>query len=106
MRYRAKEIEIGTRYGHLVVLREAEPGGARGNERRYECQCDCGRTAIVMATKLRYGKTRSCGCLSQAQRFRKKKVAKKHIGPDRPYVPEDISIFGYDKWMLRPDKVY
>jgi len=31
------------------------------------CQCDCGNTAVVRGTSLRYGSTKSCGCGSLAQ---------------------------------------
>ena len=29
----------------------------------WECECECGNTAIVSASNLKSGNTRSCGCL-------------------------------------------
>ena len=63
---KAKDL-TGQRFGRLVALRPTE-------ERRHglvvwECQCDCGNTAFVIASSLMRGKTTSCGC------FRKERMA-------------------------------
>jgi hypothetical protein len=56
----------GMRMGQLVVI------GQSGVERRkgeivWLCQCDCGQSTKVKGTRLRTGKTKSCGCLRSAQ---------------------------------------
>lgn len=51
---------IGRRFGKLVVIREAE---SKGNGKRYECLCDCGKLHTTQGTNLRAGVTCSCGCL-------------------------------------------
>lgn len=53
---------IGFRFGRLTVLSRA-PDGASGV--RWLCRCDCGTDKDVSAVALRYGKTRSCGCLAR-----------------------------------------
>lgn len=58
-----KTIEIGTRYGKLVV--EAEAGVDHKNRLLYSCKCDCGNNKTVQAVKLRANRTKSCGCLSK-----------------------------------------
>ena len=58
---------IGRRYGRLVVLSEAEPViNKRGEkQRRFHCQCDCGKTKVVRLDYLNRGQTKSCGCLAK-----------------------------------------
>ncbi|GEK33945.1 AP2 domain-containing protein [Kurthia sibirica] len=54
-----KQFEIGELYGKLTVLRiDIEKDSI-------ECQCDCGETVSVSARNLKYGHTRSCGCLKK-----------------------------------------
>jgi len=50
-------ISVGEKFGKLVVVEY--------NGKRCLCQCECGRKSVVMSTKLRTGKTRSCGCLRE-----------------------------------------
>lgn len=53
------------RYGRLVVLERA--GSSRGRA-SWLCQCDCGRTCVVIGNYLHSGRTRSCGCLARETR--------------------------------------
>lgn len=64
---------IGQRFGRLVVLAEAGVRQA-GNARRmwWRVRCDCGAEKEVVATLVKTGTTRSCGCLRsppEADRF-------------------------------------
>lgn len=49
----------GQRFGRLVVISRA---GA-GSPVRWRCHCDCGQEKTIASSSLRYGLTRSCGCL-------------------------------------------
>jgi hypothetical protein len=56
---------VGCRFGHLLVL---SPARVRDTYATWNCQCDCGNTAIVSTKHLTsnkegQGRTRSCGCL-------------------------------------------
>lgn len=51
---------LGKRFGRLIVLRYA---GSRKKRSVFKCRCDCQREVIVSGTKLRFGKTASCGSL-------------------------------------------
>ena len=51
--------KIGDRYGHLVVIGEAEKES--NWQLRYKCQCDCGNIIITRGTRLRNGEKKSCG---------------------------------------------
>jgi hypothetical protein len=57
------EMPIGTRFGRLTLVECAGPGRT-SRTIRYKCVCDCGAIRIVAGPNLRYGKTRSCGCLA------------------------------------------
>lgn len=51
----------GQRFGRLIALRIV----GRDSQRNvlWCCRCDCGQEIVTRASSLRYGKTRSCGCL-------------------------------------------
>lgn len=51
----------GERFGRLVVLRQASPD--KSGRARWECRCDCGKTTIAAAVRLKRGLSNSCGCL-------------------------------------------
>lgn len=54
----------GQRFGRLVVLGQLP--AEKGKPLKWECICDCGNSAVVIGSFLRYGTTRSCGCLRDA----------------------------------------
>jgi hypothetical protein len=69
----------GERFGKLVVLKffDTEKNG----EARWLCECECKKTTLVRGSRLRSGKTTSCGC--------KVSETKKHgmtHGRDRPRI--------------------
>lgn len=54
----------GRRFGRLLVLSQGEPTTSAGQKKvMWLCQCDCGNTVTVASERLRYGATKSCGCL-------------------------------------------
>lgn len=61
-------INVGERYGHLVVLDTTD-------RRKIKCQCDCGNTSAPSANSLYKGSAKSCGCMRPAK---SSAVMKKH----------------------------
>lgn len=59
---RYKDIS-GERYGRLVAIERV--GKDKHGNSLWRCQCDCGGEAVVRMSALRYGDTRSCGCLHE-----------------------------------------
>jgi hypothetical protein len=56
-----KALDIsGLRFGRLTAL-HIDP--LRGTNRHWVCACECGNRATVQISRLRSGKTKSCGCL-------------------------------------------
>lgn len=54
-------IPPGTVFGRLRVV---EISDRREQDKRlYRCLCECGNDAVVLGTRLKNGRTRSCGCL-------------------------------------------
>lgn len=51
---------IGHHYGRLTVMGFSEKVK---NDRKWNCQCECGNSVSVRAKGLKSGKTKSCGCL-------------------------------------------
>lgn len=49
----------GQKFGLLTVSTRAS---RKGNQAYWLCRCDCGGTTITTITKLRSGRTSSCGC--------------------------------------------
>ena len=52
----------GQRFGRLVVINRAE---TRGKNRRafWNCLCDCGKNKTIESQSLKFGRSKSCGCL-------------------------------------------
>jgi len=52
----------GNRFGRLIIVKLHSKD--RNYNKRWECICDCGKTTVVLADKLKNGNTKSCGCLA------------------------------------------
>lgn len=50
----------GRKFGYLTAIRYVKTYNKRAF---WECQCICGRVAIVRSNNLLTGTTKSCGCL-------------------------------------------
>ena len=57
----ARKLEslLGQRFGKLIVI--GEPINTKGNSYSL-CKCDCGDEKIIRNSRLKSGKTKSCGC--------------------------------------------
>lgn len=56
------KIDIGTRFGRLIVIEDIGLQEHNGhNRRQYKCQCDCGRIKNVIGNLLKQGQVSSCG---------------------------------------------
>jgi hypothetical protein len=51
----------GSKFGRLLAEAEVIPN--KYGNRRWRCQCDCGKRVVVTQSALQKGKTSSCGCL-------------------------------------------
>jgi hypothetical protein len=51
----------GQKFGRLTVLYKCDY--KIGNEIYWHCLCDCGKEKDIQGKSIRYGKTKSCGCL-------------------------------------------
>jgi len=59
----AKKIDLtNQRFGRLTVLRDSGKRIKYGHI-IWACKCDCGKRVEIISGNLRYGHTRSCGCL-------------------------------------------
>lgn len=54
----------GQRFGRLVAERLYK-GARNTNGAVWICECDCGMEVAVPSSRLRLGKTKSCGCLRE-----------------------------------------
>lgn len=52
----------GSKFGRLNVIFTII---IKGDDTKYNCQCDCGGSCIVYGYNLNNGNTKSCGCLSK-----------------------------------------
>ena len=53
---------IGTKIGRWTVVSEPV-WGVTSNGTGYHCQCECGTQSVIKAATLKYGYSKSCGCL-------------------------------------------
>ena len=56
-------IEAGMKFGKLHALEELKERGAR-NGKLWACACECGTVKKILATSLRSGNSKSCGCVA------------------------------------------
>lgn len=62
-------IQAGEVFGQLTVLEVYPPRGPKG-VRAVKCRCTCGNEKVVSKSdNLRFGNTRSCGCLKRGPRM-------------------------------------
>lgn len=54
----------GQKFGRLTVLKRAEKRGKAG-QIYWLCQCECGKQKEISGKSLRYGESKSCGCLQK-----------------------------------------
>jgi hypothetical protein len=59
--------QTGKRYGRWTVVGRA---GRTPNEATWECVCDCGTIRVIRGTRLRNGRSKSCGCEREINRAR------------------------------------
>lgn len=55
--------ETGKKYGRLLVLYPVKTREPSNRCIKYMCLCDCGNYHVVNGNNLRFGRSRSCGCL-------------------------------------------
>lgn len=54
----------GRIFGRLTVIRQSSKRSKSG-DLYWVCSCECGNEKEVISSNLKYGKTRSCGCLAK-----------------------------------------
>lgn len=57
---------IGKKFGRLTVLEECKERYPH-NVIKYKCVCECGNIFYTRSGSLRYGKTKSCGCIKHGK---------------------------------------
>lgn len=63
-----KKDEIGHKYGLLTVIEETERRVQSNKCIMWKCECACGNITVVNGNHLRFGQTKSCGCLRRKRR--------------------------------------
>lgn len=85
----SKKIDLtGQRFGRLVVVKDS---GERSNGGiLWECKCECGNKTMVRADRLKYGKTKSCGCLfKEVIKNNDKNIRNRSTNGFKKFVEED-----------------
>ena len=67
----------GKRFGKLIAIKPTLE--KRNNSIVWLCKCDCGNTAYVAADCLNSGKTKSCGCMQEEQREKRRILGQKKL---------------------------
>lgn len=77
----SEEYMIGRRFCRLVVIGESEKKIKRNGfyDDRWICKCDCGNVKTISGHGLRYGSTKSCGCLGKERGEENLRIARKTI---------------------------
>lgn len=59
---------VGLKFGRLTVIEMSNE--YQNSARLFRCSCECGAEVLATSGNLRYGCTKSCGCLNQERRSR------------------------------------
>lgn len=78
----ASLVEVGDRYGRLVVVGPATRN--KHGQGRSLCRCDCGTEVVVINSQMTSSHTRSCGCLSRDAT--RERATKHGMSESRTYV--------------------
>lgn len=65
----------GQKFNKLTALEYMGPGRVGA---LWRCKCDCGKETKAAATRLKTGKTKSCGCMRKWSQERKEKYVELH----------------------------
>jgi len=57
------------KFGKLTALKKV---GRHGSNAVWECLCECGNITKTMATSLKLGNTKSCGCLAKETQYNRR----------------------------------
>jgi hypothetical protein len=90
----------GMRFGRLTAIEQTE---SSQNRIRWKCKCDCGNITNPLATHLRRGKSKSCGCLQKeivSRRFTKD-ITGQRFGRLIALHPTGKKRHGCNMWRLR-----
>lgn len=60
---RKVNIEIGEKFGELIIVKELESTNTKRRKRQFLCRCSCGNEIPIVLDNLRSGHTKSCGCI-------------------------------------------
>lgn len=92
---RVLELE-GMKFNRLLVVGRAEntPNGSA----RWNCLCDCGNTSVVVGSKLRSGKIKSCGC------WNKERIGKMNLSHGHNKGRSQSAT--YDSWRAMKERCY
>lgn len=63
-----KKDELGHKYGLLTVIEETSLRHPLNRCIMWKCECACGNITVVSGNSLRFGQTKSCGCLKRKRR--------------------------------------
>lgn len=68
---------IGQKFNRLTILKFV--GVDKYGNSKFLCKCDCGKTKVLLGSKVKGGRTKSCGCLhSETARNNTKKHLSSH----------------------------
>lgn len=94
---------IGKKFGRLTVIKEIE---SSSSQRRWLCECDCGKTIGINSHTLTSGHTKSCGCLRSDKNSLSEKFVRKYlstIGAEYEAERTFDDCIGVNGWKLRFD---
>lgn len=94
----------GERYGRLICV---EPSHSTKSGMYWICQCDCGKSTIVLRGNLLKGCVSSCGCLWNESRIANGKARIKHGRTSRDKQGKKINRIGtYSSWEAMMNRCY
>lgn len=97
---------LGNKYGILTVIKESQkPLHLKGTNIYWLCKCDCGNEKIIVASSLKFGKSKSCGCqinIGITNKERAVRASAKQTFRDNRYNDGDLTFENFYKMSQLP----
>ena len=87
---------VGLRFGKLIVVsysHKVKNRNKNGYSHYYNCKCDCGNNHVAERNSIKFGNTKSCGCIKTEKLIKRNSETAKYNGESRSKYARILRIY-------------
>ena len=87
---------VGLRFGKLIVVsysHKVKNKNKNGYSHYYNCKCDCGNNHVAERSSIKFGNTKSCGCIKTEKLIKRNSETAKYNGESRSKYARILRIY-------------